>query len=157
MRFRVRNDDPFPALAFRYRRIMKCNTCKNEAAPHAASCERCLERARDRLRVPMRNKHRLKVGIPLDAPPFTRAKAVLGIRAFAIECKAWEPPAVSILKTKDKERAKLRALLSMRDAGYGNGRFRDFKVRRSAKFDKLNLETDRCYGIDYAEQLLSQQ
>lgn len=54
-------------------------TCNNAREPHAQKCEPCLAKKRDKLRDYMRNKHRLKVGIPIDAPLLTWKRRPQGI------------------------------------------------------------------------------
>jgi hypothetical protein len=76
------------------------------------------------------------------------------VRAFAVECLAWEPPSVAVIRTTSAARAKFRVWNGCRDVGYRVG-FGDFRVKRAKQFDGLTqLMEGRCYGLDYAESLL---
>jgi hypothetical protein len=76
------------------------------------------------------------------------------LRAFAVECRAWEPPVTSVIRTTSAARAKFRAWDSARDVGY-KVEFSDFRVKRAPQFDGAKLIKDRCYGLDFAESVIS--
>lgn len=72
------------------------------------------------------------------------------VRAYRVEVKDW-PDATSIVRTVSRARAKYLAWNSAKEAGY-NLSFSKISAKRAPKHDlAASLITDRCYGIDHAE------
>lgn len=86
-------------------------------------------------------------------PGGSSPRACSPVRAFRVTCDYWQPPIVSICRVTSPQKARFACWESANDVGY-KVEFGHLKVRRAPEYDNAKLIEGRCYGEDFARNIL---